>query len=183
MKKDFENALFRLVSIGLGHDDGYVLELRGVDGSQLCRLSLRQGISSICLDGLQRLSQVAGKLDIDKGTKLQWIASTMKQEQGYNKQWQAAKALASLYDKEGVATYVMKGFSLSRLYPKPMHRQCTDMDCFLVDRSTKQCAYERGNMIAEQNGLQVDRSYYKHSKIYINGLTVENHQYFYQGEW
>lgn len=176
MRNKFEDALFRLVSIGLGNDNALDLQINN-DWSQLCTLSLRQGISSICLDGLQRLSQAVGSVDIDKGTKLQWIASTMRQEQSYNRQWQAAKGLAELYDREGVDTYVMKGFSLSRLYPKPEHRQCTDVDCFLVDRKEKQSAYERGNAIAEQHGLQVDRSYYKHSKIYVKGLTVENHQY------
>lgn len=177
MREDFEDMLFSLVSIGLANDNVNAAESQDVVNSQLCSLSLRQGISSICLDGLQRLSQAVGSVDIDKGMKLQWIASTMKQEHSYNMQWQAARDLAELYDKKGVDTYVMKGFSLSRLYPKPEHRQCTDMDCFLVDKRTKGCAYERGNVIAEQSGLQVDRSYYKHSKIYVKGLTVENHQY------
>lgn len=45
------------------------------------------------------------------------------------------------------------------------------MDCYLKDK------YEDGNKIANENGLTVDCSYYKHSKILLKGLTVENHQY------
>lgn len=39
------------------------------------------------------------------------------------------------------------------------------------------CAYGAGNDIAAHNGLKVDCGYYKHSKILLRGLTVENHQY------
>ena len=58
----------------------------------------------------------------------------MRQEQAYNAQWEAAKGLAELYDSYGVDIFVMKGFSLSRLYPRPEHRPCTDMDCYLKDK-------------------------------------------------
>ena len=102
---------------------------------------------------------------------MQWIASVMHQEQVYHTQWNAANGLGELYDRHRINTYVLKGFSLSRFYPKPEHRPCTDMDCYLRDK------YEDGNKIAKENGLTVDCSYYKHSKILLRGLTVENHQY------
>lgn len=177
MKEKGEKALFRLLSIGLGHiDDSGIIDIQDDAWAKVYNIANRQGVSAICLDGVQLLSE-KNSVNIDKHIKLQWIASAMKQEQSYKAQWQAAKALSMLYDGNGIDTYVMKGFSLSRLYPNPEHRQCTDLDCFLIGRETKRCAYEAGNEIAEQNDLSVNRSYYKHSKIALFGLTVENHQF------
>lgn len=178
MKEKVEKALFRLLSVGLGYsDDSGIIDIQDDAWAKIYNIANKQGVSAICLDGVQRLSQKNSELNVDKRIKLQWIASAMKQEQSYKAQWQAAKALSLLYDGKGLDTYVMKGFSLSRLYPNPEHRQCTDLDCFLIGRETKQCAYEVGNKIAEQNNLSVNRSYYKHSKIALSGLTVENHQF------
>ena len=177
MKGKVESVLFRLMSIGLGKSDACIIDIQNIDWRGLYTIANMQGVSAICLDGFQRLSQLNSNLNIDRQIKLQWIASAMKQEQRYKAQWQAAKTLSLLYDKNDIDTYVMKGFSLSRLYPYPKHRQCTDMDCFLVDRMSNQCAYEAGNNIAEQSGLLVNHSYYKHSKVAMRGLTVENHQF------
>lgn len=166
-----ETILFKLISLGLEEQEYCNIPLF-VDWKCLWKMASLQGVSAICLDGLQKLDKDSGCLAlIPKPLKMQWIASIVKQEKAYDGQWNAAKGLADLYGKQGEDTYVLKGFSLSRLYPKPEHRPCTDMDCYLMD------AYEEGNRIAKENGLTVDCSYYKHSKILLRGLTVENHQY------
>lgn len=177
-ERKVEKELFKLLSVGLGNvDDSGIIDIQDDAWAQIYNIANRQGVSAICLDGVQRLSQKSNELNIEKRIKLQWIASAMKQEQIYKEQWQAAKALSLLYDENGLDTYVMKGFSLSRLYPNPEHRQYTDLDCFLIGRETKRCAYEVGNEIAAQNDLSVNCSYYKHSKIALSGQTVENHQF------
>ena len=144
-----------------------------VSWPELLKMAAMQGVSAICLDGLQ---QMPAPPSLDKALKLQWIGGVLKQEQAWQQQWHMAQQLAALYAANGIGTYVMKGFSLSRLYPKPAHRPCTDMDCFLLAKDDT-CAYDTGNDIAAHNGLKVDCGYYKHSKILLHGLTVENHQY------
>lgn len=166
-----ENFLFKLISLGLGNiDNNLYVDNKVIDYGSIYSVANQQGVAAICLDGLQHIDG-GEAASIDNTIKLQWIATTMRQEQFYNIQWQTAKSLATLYTKNGITTYVLKGFSLSRLYPKPEHRFFTDMDCYLKD------SYEEGNRIANENGLTVDCSYYKHSKIFLKGLTVENHQY------
>lgn len=169
--KNLETILFNLVSFGLGERVARHVPW-SIDWECLWKMAIQQGVSSICLDGLQRLEERnGGQAAIPKPLKMLWIASVMKQERAYHGQWEAAKALAELYGKHGVDTYVLKGFSLSRLYPMPEHRPCTDMDCYLKGE------YEEGNRIARENGLTVDCSYYKHSKVLLRGLMVENHQF------
>lgn len=166
-----ETFLLKLISLGLGISvDNY--SPSSVDWKYLLKMASQQGVLAICMDGLQRLDKENGCLaSMPKSLKMKRIASVVQQEQVYNAQWNAAKGLAELYGKHGVDTFVLKGFSLSRLYPKPEHRPCTDMDCCLKEK------YEEGNRVAKENGLTVDCCYYKHSKILLRGLTVENHQY------
>lgn len=169
--KNNQNFLFKLLSFGLGNGDDISLP-SSVDWKSIWMMASQQGVSAICLDGIQLIDKENGCLaSMPKQLKIQWIASVVRQEQAYNAQWDAAKGLAELYDRYDVDIFVMKGFSLSRFYPFPEHRPCTDMDCYLKDK------YEVGNRIAKENGLTVDCSYYKHSKILLKGLTVENHQY------
>lgn len=177
MNGKVEDTLFCLLSVGLGTSNVTLVGDKAVDWTEMYAVASRQGVSSICLDGLKKQLQMTDSLEIGKNVKLQWIASAMKQEQSYGMQWQAAKLLADIYSRNNIDTYVLKGFSLSRLYPQPTHRACTDMDCFLLDRDTRQNAYGKGNKMAAQVGLSVDSSYYKHSKIGLRGLTVENHKF------
>lgn len=128
-----ENCLFELITIGLGNSYDYDLPV--CDKEYLRKIASQQGVLAICWDGLQRLNEQYGCLTtIPKLTKLKWIATVIRQEQAYQSQWNAAKYLAELYGKHGIDTYVLKGFSLSLLYPNPEHRPCTDMDCYLMNR-------------------------------------------------
>lgn len=166
-----EAVLFKLISLGLEEKEYCNIPLV-VDWKCLWKMASEQGVLAFCLDGLQLLDMNNSSLPaIHKQLKIQWIASVVHQEQVYHTQWNAAKGLGELYDQHRINTYVLKGFSLSRFYPKPEHRPCTDMDCYLKDK------YEDGNKIAKENGLTVDCSYYKHSKILLRGLMVENHQF------
>lgn len=173
--KNIETNLFRLVSVGLGVCDDYSLS-GFADWEKLWKIASIQGVSDICLDGLQKCNAASDfQNTISPSLKMQFIAECLGQEQIYKKQWKAAKELAVIYDQHGIDTYVMKGFSLSRLFPHPEHRQFTDMDCYLMREGIE--AYEEGNRIAKENGMTVDSKYYKHSKIILDGLTVENHQF------
>jgi hypothetical protein len=170
-----------LIKIGLGTEQPCALPDE-VNLKELRSLAERQGVAAICFDGLQRLTDehLVDSKSLNRGMMLQWIGSTMRQEQVFNCQLAQAKKLAELWAQNGLDTLVMKGFSLSRLYPRPEHRPCSDMDCFLQwtgQTENRHEASERGNVLAEENGLKVDRSYYKNSKIVLKGLTVENHQY------
>ena len=181
MQNDMQGILSILIKIGLGTEQSCALPFE-LDLNNLRSLAERQGVSAICLDGLQRLidEHSIDSESLDKSLRLKWIGSVLHQEQMYNCQLSQATRLADLWAQNGLDTLVMKGFSLGRLYPRPEHRPCSDMDCFLQwtgQIENRHDASERGNVLAGKNGLKVDRSYYKNSKIAQKGLTVENHQY------
>ena len=181
MQSDMQEILSKLIKIGLGTEQPCVLTSE-LDLKNLRSLAERQGVSAICFDGLHRLidEHFINSEALDKSLILKWIGGVLHQEQMYNCQLEQATKLADLWSQNGLETLVMKGFSLGRLYPRPEHRPCSDMDCFLQwsgQVENRHEASERGNVLAEENGLKVDRSYYKNSKILQKGLTVENHQY------
>lgn len=166
-----EEILFKLIAVGLGETSDYSLP-NDVDWQSLWMMAAKQGVAPICLEGVQKVN---GQGAIPHPIKLQWIASVLKQEQTYHSQWQAATALAELWHRAGMQTYVMKGFVLATMYPKPECRYSCDMDSFLKD-AHGECS-ERGNRIVENEGIAVSRKYYKNSSFRFKGLTVENHRY------
>lgn len=97
-----------------------------LDLKALFKLSQQQEVPAIALDGLQKLSTAYNgvvRQDVQtKAVKMQWIGSLMVQEKRYAANYCAAKDLSELYDSNGICTYVLKGLSISLLYPVPSHR-------------------------------------------------------------
>ncbi len=169
--KYVEETLFKLIAAGLGTCNSCSLP-KEVGWDFVVNLANKQGVGSICLDGLQKLNW---DIVVPRPIKIQWIGTALKQEQRYDTQWQAAISLAKIWYNQGLQTYVMKGFALAEIYPHPASRNSCDMDCFLVKQH--ECCGEKGDEVVGGNGIEVDRSYYKNSKFCFKGLTVENHRY------
>lgn len=170
--KRVEDILFKLVAAGLGDGNDALSLPNDVDWGSVFNMAKRQGVAAICLDGVQRLKWGTA---IPSIMKIQWIGAATKQELIYNAQWRAAETLTNVWHEAGLETYVIKGFALAEMYPRPAARYSCNMDCFLIEQH--ECCGEKGNVIVESKGVDVDRSYYKNSKFNFNGLTVENHRY------
>lgn len=169
--KHVEDILFKLIAAGLGTCDRASLP-KDVDWRSVFKLANQQGVGAVCLDGMQKLNWNIAE---PKTIKIQWIGTTLKQKQQYNAQWQAAVSLAKIWHDIGLQIYVMKGFVLAEMYPRPASRYSCDMDCFLMKRH--EWNGEKGDEVVEDKGIEIDRSYYKNSKFCFKGLTVENHRY------
>lgn len=174
---DNELLLLRLVRAGISTDIDDV-EMPGmaslhVDWTNIYRQASMQGVLAIAWDGLQRLVPAGDKAEAmpSRHLKMQWAYNVEQIERRYAGQFETAVELAKIYCKAGIATIVLKGFSVSEYYPVPNHRPCGDLDCFLGDY------YENGNIVASQAGAIVECDYYKHSHIRYNGLMVENHRF------
>lgn len=172
-------SLIKLLQAALG--EVTEVHLQSIDLKTVYELSQKQEVMAVALDGLQKNADVyPNLLQADtyiKAIKMQWIGNMMRQEKRYNANLFAAKELATLYDSNEIQTYVLKGFTISQLYPIPSHRFSCDLDCFLLSRQDDTNAYEFGNSLAESIGCKVDASYYKHSVFAYKGLTVENHRF------
>lgn len=170
-----ESLLFYLLRIGLGTESKYDFEFtEKPDWKFIFKMSSEQGVLAIVFDGLEYLinnNLIAEDMLPSHALKMQWAMNVMKIENVYDHQYSLANELADIYAKEGIKTVVLKGIASAVLYPKPNHRPCGDLDCFLMGD------YEKGNKIAEENGAEVECDYYKHSHITYKGFMIENHQF------
>ena len=152
-----------------------------VNWSVLIDEANRQNVSVIASDGLQKLFDaglysVSGDKE-ERRTKARWFAKTMKYEQRYANQVTAAKRMGERLASTGIQTVILKGFTVSECYPVPAHRYSADLDCFLIKDGEHLEAYELGNRVMEEHGVEVSRSYYKNSSFDIPGAHVENHKF------
>lgn len=157
------------------------ITLEGVDWLSIINESDRQSVSVLVSDGLQKLYdtgayQTLGDKD-ERRIKARWFGKTIKYEQRFLDQLNAAKKMADWLEEEGIHTVVMKGMTVAECYPIPSHRYSSDLDCFLIKDSEHMLAFEMGNHVMEEHGVDVSRGFYKNSSFHIDGLYVENHKF------
>lgn len=172
-----QETLFELLHITFREPSQASFE--GVDWRDVLNLAKMQGVAAVAYEAVQKLPE---HVLPSKTILFEWFGCAYHHERLFNQQLASAADLAEKYHEENIRTFVLKGFSLAMLYPEPKHRACGDFDCFLKYESDAQCddaapAFEMGNLIAEKQGVEVNRDYYIHSKFLYRGLTVENHQF------
>ena len=152
-----------------------------VDWDALIDEAKRQSVPVIAVDGLQRLYDGGVYTDLGnkelRRKKARWFTKTMQYEQRYASQAAATQKLVTWFASAGMQTVVLKGFTVSECYPIPAHRYSADFDCFLLKDGEHFAAYESGNRVVEEHGLEVDRRFYKNSSFTIGELFVENHKF------
>lgn len=140
------------------------------------RHSAQQGVLAIVYDVV---SQLPEECQPPRNIRLQWALSVEAIENRHEMQRKTSALLANLWGEQGIQTIVMKGLAIGTYYTTPAHRECGDLDCFLVkDGSTTSDGYEVANQICEQIGAKVSRDYYKDATIKYRGLLVENHRFY-----
>lgn len=146
------------------------------DWKKLFYCTAQQGVLAIVYDVVSQLPQESQP---PRNIRLQWALSVEAIENRHELQRKNSAILAEAFSEQGIQTIVMKGLAIGTYYPHPAHRECGDLDCFLVkDGSTTSDGYEPGNQICEQIGAKVKRDYYKNSHISYRGLMIENHCFF-----
>ena len=176
-------ALFKLLRIAFGTEaEASVPE--GVDWPALVAFATKQGVAAMAYDGLTKCYEANPGLVLPldrelKQTKYDWFGAVLNVEVQCEKQWKAVTELGEKFRAIGLKTLVLKGFSVGECYPVPQHRYSCDFDCFLMGAGTvtDRSAFEQGNLAMEAEGVEVKRSFYKHSSFHFKGTNVENHQF------
>lgn len=71
--------------------------------------------------------------------------------------------------EDGLATMIIKGFSLAVLYPQPDLRESSDIDIYSGED------YDKVNTCFEKHDLKIGRADSHHVHINIDGVSVEHH--------
>lgn len=150
------------------------------DWVQCYRLAVRQGVAALTWEGIEHLPiEYCLPLDV----KLSWALVEKKQVAKYQKHCKVVNELTEIYAQHGIATMVLKGVGLSRLYPVPAHREGGDIDIYTYSADKSRMTDEEANRLAdelmEKQGAIMDHSLsVKHSKFCFQGITFENHRMF-----
>lgn len=143
-------------------------------------LAVRQGVAALAWSGIERLpADCAPPLNV----KLSWALKENEQKEIYRKHCQAATEITKFLAEHGIATVVLKGIGLSRIYPVPEHREGGDIDIYTYSADRSRMTDEQANQLAdkllyERGAVTGDSPSKKHSKCRFNGVTIENHRMF-----
>lgn len=169
MKKT-ERLLFYLLKSGIYGDSIDLLSLNPIKESeweQVYELATQQGVVALAGEGLETIPI---ELLPPKLLLLEWIGQITMQENTYAIQRKRVNELRELWSSHGIKCVELKGESVGRWYKKPASRYSCDFDCYLS-------GYDKGNDIIEQQGIAVNKDFYKNSSFYWKDLYVENHKY------
>ena len=173
-------ALLRAVLHQCEVETSYFEDSTAEDWLQCYRLAVQQGVPALAWGAIERLPK---KYFPPLNIKLSWALLEEKQLEKYNAHSLAVNALTKLYAQHGIATLVLKGIGLSRLYPTPTHREGGDVDIYTYSADKNLMSDDEANNLAnelmERQGVEVDYSYKKvHSSFFYQGVRFENHNRF-----
>lgn len=174
MVTNLHESFIQLVRLGSGHTGTAGIPV-DVDWEEVKAFAEQQGLSAVVLDGVECLPAMQRP---KQELLLEWIGETLQCEGIYAAQQKDAVRMASLFQKNGIRTYVLKGTVVAECYPKPSHRPSVDVDCYLLPELGDFDAWNLGNDLIKTQGFEVAFDYYKNSTFYLSDLIVENHQYF-----
>ena len=151
------------------------------DWKQCYLLAIKQGVVALAWRGILQLpANYYPPLEL----KISWGLTEKKQCQKFRKHCQAVHELTQLCTRHGIATVVLKGIGLSRLYPVAAYRKLGDIDIYTYSVDKSRMTNEEANRMVDKlmtaKGISVSRfSQGKDSHFLYHRIPVENHWAFF----
>lgn len=98
-----------------------------------------------------------------------WMAYTQSIAEQSQYKRQVVEKMGSWLAEEGLTTTILKGVSLSALYPNPNLREFSDIDIFSGEK------YDAVNACFAKHGVKVDSVDGHHAYLKVDGISVEHH--------
>lgn len=140
------------------------------DWEQLFELSVRQGVLLLSYGGLQYLPK---ELQPPRKLKLRWCVNVVKGCERYDHYNGIIAKLSNLLSENNIVLLIIKGVTISELYPVPYFRESGDIDIYLLNKS------EQANALISSLGIKKEGEIKKHSTFIIGGVPIENHYTFF----
>lgn len=137
-----------------------------IDWDRLMDLSVEQDLLALVFNGICKLSE---SCQPNRNQRINWGLSAEETYRTFNSQAKVLKKILNTCEQNGMRLLLLKGISLSSLYPHPQERSCSDIDIFLFND------YEKGNQIWSSCLI---KEIGKHSTLNIDNVIVESHNNF-----
>lgn len=98
-----------------------------------------------------------------------WMAYAQNVEKQSEYKHRVVKKIGAWLDEDGLTTTLIKGFSLSALYPNPNLREFSDIDIFSGENNNavNDCFAKHGVKVSSVDG--------HHAYLKVDGISVEHH--------
>ena len=98
-----------------------------------------------------------------------WMAYAQSVAEQSQYKRQVVEKMGAWLAEDGLTTTILKGFSLSALYPNPNLREFSDIDIFSGEK------YDAVNACFAKHGVKVDSVDGHHAYLKLNGVSIEHH--------
>lgn len=136
-----------------------------VNWDELMDISSRHGVLAWVWDGICKLPV---EQQPPRQQRINWALSAQEIWDRYHKQKAVLSEMVEVCNKNDMRLLLLKGISLSELYPKPESRPSGDIDFYLFGD------YEKGNQLFSEG-----KSFHEtglHSELTYHGIAIENHK-------
>lgn len=164
-----QTSFFPLLRVAVGTQSEWYTSPKAEDWEKIRKICAQQGVSAVVFEFVRKLQKPNAP---DVKTVMKWLATATYVEKAMQRMMLTAKEFAAEMNQRGLPVVVLKGVAFAQYYPNPLHRECGDLDCYMMERK------EEGDAVAIEVGAKMEEAGYKHSHLYYKGLTIENHHYF-----
>lgn len=132
-------------------------------------LALQQNVLAMTFPAMSSLTK---ELRPSFTLRLKWMACAQNVAEQSQYKRQVVEKIGSWLVEDGFTTTLIKGFSLSVLYPNPNLREFSDIDIFSGEN------YDPVNACFAKHGVKVDSVDGHHAYLKVDGVSVEHHYAF-----
>ena len=137
-----------------------------LDWQRCFDLALAQNVLAMTFPAMTSLPKELRPSFVQWSKWMAYAQSVVEQSQ-YKRQ--VVEKIGSWLAEEGLSTLILKGFSLSALYPNPNLREFSDIDLFSGDN------YDAVNACFAKHGVNVSSVDGHHAYLKVAGISVEHH--------
>lgn len=163
------DKFFELLQASIGTRDALSHPLSLQEWKEVYRMSKQQGVTAVTFNFVKSLPKEEAP---HRALALEWFSAATGIERTLLQMQMVAEDFAKRMKEKQIPVVVLKGIAFAQYYPNPLHRECGDLDCYLMGKK------EEGDQCALEMGGRLEESGYKHSHLSYKGLTIENHRFF-----
>ena len=163
------SRFFLLLRVAIGTEPCYRRSLTSDEWRALYRVCVVQGVTAVVFDFVKTLPKSEAP---DMALLMEWLSAATAVEQTMRRMQITAEEFAEEMERREIPVVVLKGLAFAQYYKNPLHRECGDLDCYMMGKK------EAGDLAALELGGTMEEAGYKHSHLIYKGLTIENHRFF-----
>ena len=163
------SSFFLLLRAAIGTEPCYRCSLTSDEWRALYRVCVVQGVTAVVFDFVKTLPKSEAP---DMALLMEWLSAATAVEQTMRRMQITAEEFAQEMERREIPVVVLKGLAFAQYYKNPLHRECGDLDCYMMGKK------EAGDLAALELGGTMEEAGYKHSHLLFKGLTIENHSFF-----